>query len=74
VQIGVGEVQRGSAASLLVAAGHRRGTVAGACTPAPVPVEFPDGPADAVTPVAPDLVGPIQFRGQDLVGRLGKWC
>ena len=46
--------------------------LASACTPAPVPVEFPEGPADAVTPVAPDLVGPLQFRGRDLVDGLGR--
>lgn len=59
-------------ASLVAAVAIAAALLAGACTPAPVPVEFPDGPADAVTPVAPDLVGPIQFRGQDLVDGLGR--
>jgi endoglycosylceramidase len=46
--------------------------VVSSCVAAPVPVEFPEGPADTVTPVAPDLVGPLELRGRDLVDGLGR--
>jgi endoglycosylceramidase len=46
--------------------------LAAACTSAPVPVEFPDGPGDVVVPAAPDPVGPISFRGRELVDGAGR--
>ena len=48
------------------------GLVASACVAAPVPVEFPEGPGDVVSPVAADPVGPLQFRGADLVDAEGR--
>lgn len=61
------------AARLLVAAATAVTVLAAVgCVAAPVPVEFPDGPGDVVTPVSPDLVGPLRFSGRDMVDGLGR--